>query len=296
MDILCASDQKFAAHTAAMLASVCAHNNGVTAHWICSGLTPKEMKKAGAFFADRGLKICFYSAPKEVAECLPVDKHASAANYFRLFAPSLLPDSIGRIIYIDSDVIVRKNLAPLWQHNMADASVAAVCDPSASLSARRLNLCIQDYFNSGVMLLDFERWRRDGLSQKVLDFILSSPEKIVYWDQDGLNGVLRGHWSRLPITWNVAHYFFLDPDIRDIYSEEIKDPAIVHFSGQNLKPWQYSLRHPFKHEYQAYRRNTPWPYFREDGAPTIMQKAKAHLQRIACLRFAKDLLRRRKAA
>lgn len=291
MHILCTSDLAFMKHSAAMLASVATNNARVTAHWIYSGMAQSDIDRLSKFFQSRGMPICFYPAPLGITDGLPVDKHASVANYFRLMAPSLLPASIDRVLYLDADLIVRKDLTQLWRHDMGTAPVAAVFNPSNGQSVRKLGIQPEDYFNSGVMLLDLRRWRETNLGTRVLQFIGSQPDRITYWDQDGLNGVLRGDWSRLPATWNAMHSFFLEEELRAAYLDEIRDPAIVHFSGQGLKPWQYALRHPFKDEYRKYRRQTPWPRYREDGKPPISAMTLAYLRRIGVLRTIKSSLK-----
>jgi lipopolysaccharide biosynthesis glycosyltransferase len=273
-----------------MLASVAAHCSGVTAHWICSGLSRSDSNRLVTYFAARGLTLRFYLAIDDVIRSLPVDKHASLANYYRLMAPALLPQDVDRVIYLDSDLIVRKDLSDLWHVDLSGAPIGAVYEPAGSMPAGKLGLRLDDYFNSGVMLVDLAHWRRVDLGARVVEYILQHSEKVTYWDQDGLNGVLRGHWCRIPARWNVTHGFFQRDELQGTYQDEIRDPAIVHFSGQGLKPWQYRTQHPFKSEYRMYRRQTPWPRYREEGAPSISERAKRHLRSISWLRRAKSLL------
>ena len=273
-----------------MLASVAAHCSSVTVHWICDGFTRSETDHLASFFAPKGLTIQFYLASDHAILSLPVDKHASPANYYRLMAPSLLPSAVNRVIYLDSDLIVRKNLAALWDHDLSGAPVGAVCDPAGAVPAEKLGLRPEDYFNSGVMLVDLDRWRALNLGVRVAQYIVEHPEEITYWDQDGLNGMLRGDWRRVPATWNAMHGFFHRREPYAAYRDEICDPAIVHFSGQGLKPWQYGTQHPFKSEYRKYRRQTPWPRYREDGTPSVPERARHSLRQIPWLRRAKSWL------
>jgi len=52
--------------------------------------------------------------------------HISLETYFRLFAAKYLPSSLGKIIYLDSDIIVKDSLVDLWDVNLDRHPCAAV--------------------------------------------------------------------------------------------------------------------------------------------------------------------------
>ena len=45
-------------------------------------------------------------------------------------------------------------------------------------------------FNSGVMLIDLDKWRRENIESKLLEFIRKKNGKIQQGDQGALNAIL----------------------------------------------------------------------------------------------------------
>jgi lipopolysaccharide biosynthesis glycosyltransferase len=201
----------------------------------------------------------------------------SMAIYFRLLAPILLPKDITRVIYLDSDLIVRKSLSELWSVDCGKRGIVAVHDAGMTTHARRLGIQEDEYFNSGVMLIDLEIWRNDKIHEQVIRFIIENPEKIEYPDQDGLNAVIHGDWVRVSYTWNAQH----KPKLGEANRLIMADPHIVHFSGIGVKPWYYGIDHPFKSEYRKYRKATPWPRYRETGKPNILLRVANRAEKAA---------------
>src|SRR5262249_7301281 len=146
MQILCASDRAFMAHTATTLMSVTAHNKAIVAHWIYESITEVERRDLQKCFQKEGATLIFYAAPAASLTILPIDKHASAANYFRLYAADLLPPDVARVIYLDSDVIARKPLSDLWTHDLNNFPLAAIQNPLITSHACRLGLQEDQYF------------------------------------------------------------------------------------------------------------------------------------------------------
>ena len=120
------------------------------------------------------------------------------------------------------------------------------------------------YFNAGVLLMNLRKWRDEEIADRVLSFIRLHRARIVFEDQDALNAVLSGEWLELSACWNAQHPFFHPRLKRELLLEEIKDPAVVHFSA-GRKPWHWALEHPFKQDYRRYRQQTPWPMHRLEG-------------------------------
>ncbi len=195
-------------------------------------------------------------------QTLKINQHFSIVNYYRLLIPDLLPVDIKKVLYFDSDLLVLKPLDELWMIDIDHYYLAAVQNIIDDSHRKKLGLSINSkYFNSGVMLLNLEKWRIDNLSEKVINYIKNNPEKIENVDQDGLNAILNGEWFELPLKWNVQSYHFLTDEGKIRYADCISDPAIIHFTGNGTKPWQnQSEPHPYLVEYIYFRNKTPWKY------------------------------------
>lgn len=173
--------------------------------------------------------------------------HFSQEMYYRISIPDLLEKSIEKVIYLDCDMIIKEDIAKLWEIDITSHFLAAVEDP---WDARISDLSIPPhlgYFNSGVMLINLRKWRAAHTSKKILQFIKNNPSKILLPDQDALNAVLYDKWLKLGIEWNFQVWTHSpQPHIQQ---------KIIHFSGA-IKPWNGDP--PLKEEYLKYLDTTQW--------------------------------------
>lgn len=193
---------------------------------------------------------------------LKVNPQLSHATYYRVLAPSLFQES--KIIYLDSDLLVHGDISELWELDLEDFPIAAVEDPFTR-DLHRLGLTEdQGYFNSGVLLMNLDQWRKMNLGDLVLDFAFNNPAIIPYLDQCSLNAVLKGNWLRLEPKWNLQtgmvekepsgffNRFFSEQSLL----EANQNPRIIHFTGA-FKPWKPGCKHPFKNLFWEYLNQIP---------------------------------------
>ncbi|HSH94162.1 MAG TPA: glycosyltransferase, partial [Roseimicrobium sp.] len=216
------------------------------------GLFPVDSSRA-----DLVRKVCerhsavFHACPVKdgLLDGIRVDGHATAVNYYRILIPSILPESVHRVIYMDCDVVVLKPVETLWSADLKGGGLGAVRNFGDNRpDEQRLGLT-GGYFNSGVLVMDLDYWRKNDVAKRVLEDVRKHPEKMVYWDQDAMNRIFDSKWTELPLEWNVQHGVFFNQEIAARYASLQTDPAIVHFSGHRLKPWDPGVKHPFAGEY-----------------------------------------------
>ncbi|NBB79001.1 MAG: hypothetical protein GVY36_06075 [Verrucomicrobia bacterium] len=170
----------------------------------------------------------------------PMDYGASHLTYARLFLPKLLPDTC-RILYIDSDLLIRESLEKIWGMHLGETPLAAaVCAHvkqigNEELPFQELGLRPEaPYLQAGFLLIDLDVWRRMDLSERCLDYLRSHPDRAPHWDQSALNAVIHGNWTVFPDKWNVpAAHLRLESEKWHPIS-----PAVLHYSGPD-KPWNY---------------------------------------------------------
>tara|TARA_Y100001960_G_scaffold247860_1_gene263308 strand:- start:64 stop:909 length:846 start_codon:yes stop_codon:yes gene_type:complete len=147
----------------------------------------------------------------------------SRAMYGRLFIPALLSSNVEKVIYLDCDVMVKKDLADLWLTKLDDHPIGAVAELNSPIKNYLLKkFQLDNYFNSGVLLLDLNRLRREKQFDRTLE-LLHANHDLIYPDQDAMNVVFRASWHELPIDFN---YMSL---------EKSTDASIVHYAL--AKPW-----------------------------------------------------------
>ena len=109
------------------------------------------------------------------------------------------------------------------------------------------------YFNSGLMIIDIEKWEKADVTNNVLDCISKNKKRLLYQDQYGLNAVLYADWVPLDPLWN-----------RFAYSEEER-PNLIHFTGRKpiYKSYEYSEK--YRAIFYQYLRMTGFKKFKPIG-------------------------------
>jgi lipopolysaccharide biosynthesis glycosyltransferase len=221
---------------------------------ITKTLDTAELSSLRAVIEERGAHLETRSPVSETpVESMPLGEHFTEATYYRLLLPRLLPAQVSRLIYLDSDVIVRQPIEDLWAVDLKNHSTGAVFNPRAH-SYRELGLKEEkDYFNAGVLLMDLDRWRAEQIDQRALKFAATFPGDLPCADQDALNHVLAGKWKRLDLRWNQQYKFFrhsaryLRVSWLALWRARTA-PYIVHYSTTE-KPWHSANRHPWRSLY-----------------------------------------------
>ncbi len=188
-------------------------------------------------------------------------------TFFRLFMSEIFPEEVEKVLYLDSDMIVRKSLKGLYQTNLENKAVAAVIDTFNYKIDIYNNLRYKPalgYFNAGMLLVNLKYWREHNVLGRCIDFIKNYPERMKYLDQDVLNYVLCEEKIFVPLTYNAQTSFFLKTppiswELDEELKELVKDPCIIHYVG-SYKPWQkeYNLPHPYKADFFKYQLLTCW--------------------------------------
>jgi lipopolysaccharide biosynthesis glycosyltransferase len=224
------------------------------------------------------------------------------AMYYRFLLPDVVDAS--RVIYLDSDTLVRRSLLDLYTVDLVEHPVAAAVDHGFTFHMRankmpvtyegsyisideyclrvlQFDLSSTQYFNNGVLVIDLDRWRAAGLSQRCIAFCRANPG-LGMADQDAANHVLQGDFARLDTRWNAISYllgeYFPDPaserapifggfeenfrqpagEWHEILMQWAYDPWIVHFAYLS-KPWKPDHRRTgYEAEYWRQADRTPF--------------------------------------
>ena len=158
-------------------------------------------------------------------------------TYMKLLLSQLLDDD--RVIYLDSDLIIRRDLSELFALDMRGYAVAAsgVAEIESQLereffTSLGLNMKAK-YFNGGVLLIDLQQWRKSGIMKKCLEFAEKYPTELSVADQTILNYVFyENQFFELDSSYNCALY----PTSKPI--TPIAADKIFHFVG-SPKPWDF---------------------------------------------------------
>jgi lipopolysaccharide biosynthesis glycosyltransferase len=289
--VSCAAEgHAYVAHSAAMLHSVLAHSGAhdVAVQYLHGPRFDRDdARRLEQMVAREGGSIAFHEIPDSDVRGLPTTTQFTAAMWYRLFLPELLPEA-ERVLYLDADTIAVDTLAPLWETDLGGHWVAAVTNvfqQNHLQRPRELGLRGPEvYFNSGVLLMNLDEMRRDGCTERLLEYARSHPE-IEWPDQDTLNVVLGERRLALHPRWNVMNSMVRFPWAADVFgetmlAEALRSPSIRHFEGpaQN-KPWHYLCEGELRAAYFEHRRATPWPNVEIEDA-TLRNAVRRQLRRL----------------
>lgn len=205
--------------------------------------------------------------------------YRSLAVLYRFLLPEVLPETLRRVIYLDSDVLVQRSLRPLLEHSLGDALVGAVRDPVVPWFGAPYGPPWSEigaapdapYFNSGVLLIPLDRWRSERVADRCFDFLRRQPFR--YPDQDALNAVTAGRWFSLDPEWNVqpGHVcgtgsmpslptFQYVVAAADDLDRARRDPGVIHFaaSAVQTRPWAPRCVHPLCEAWFSSLDRTEW--------------------------------------
>jgi lipopolysaccharide biosynthesis glycosyltransferase len=203
--------------------------------------------------------------------------HFSVASLFRLLLPRLLPPSLDKVIYLDCDMVIRRDLGELWDLDLGNAYLLAVpeqlpaashvssphaiphfCEIGLEANAR--------YFNAGVMLVNLCKWRAELFTERALSYLKELGHVSRWQDQDALNAVAGGGWAALDPRWNVTLHAY--PAIPSSgRNQDLPEGAfIVHFTT-GLKPWHPGYALGYGDLFFAHLDETAWANWRPPTAP-----------------------------
>ncbi|KQS80522.1 hypothetical protein ASG25_02690 [Rhizobium sp. Leaf384] len=186
----------------------------------------------------------------------------SRATYARLLLPDYVGERHSRIVYLDADTLVLRDMSHLFTVPLGDHLIAGV-QARGQTSLRDMNRRLvrsdeEFYFNAGVLVIDAVAWRNEKASDRC--FALLHSGQFSFLDQDVLNLLVSGRALQLGWQWNAQ--------MEDDYAGAV----IVHFI--HAKPNSEECRHPQQRAYLALRADTAWA-----NAP-LRSKRQRHWKRI----------------
>lgn len=182
----------------------------------------------------------------------------SPTIYYRMFIPSLFPQ-YDKALYLDSDIVVRDDIAKLYNTELGSNYVGAITDAVANSCPELVeyvvkNLGLNDgkeYFNSGVLVMNLKAMRDDKIKEKFVYLLMNYNLDTIAPDQDYLNLFCKGKVVYIPETWDKMPDFGEPIPVQKLH--------LIHYN-MFRKPWLYEDV-PYADEFWKYANMTP--YFEE---------------------------------
>ena len=200
-----------------------------------TGLSEAAQEKLRSLQEDKGFTLEFPDISRHVAafaQKLHTRDYYSSSTYYRLFIPVLYPQ-LNKALYLDSDLVLCRDVAQLYDVELGDDLVGAVPDGVVG-TVEEFKLYVQNrlnienaehYFNAGVLLMNLDAMRRCDFSRRFLE-LLQAVTFRVGQDQDYLNVLCSGRVRYLGFEWNTMPTGIVEGA-----------PGLIHYN-MDAKPWQ----------------------------------------------------------
>ncbi|XP_049382975.1 probable galacturonosyltransferase 9 [Solanum stenotomum] len=172
-------------------------------------------------------------------------KYLSMLNHLRFYLPEMYP-TLHRILFLDDDVVVQKDLTALWTIDLDGKVNGAVetCFGSFHRYSQYLNFShplVREKFNPkacawafGMNIFDLDAWRREKCTEQY-HYWQNLNEDRTLWKLGTLPAGLMTFFSKtksLDKSWHVLGLGF-NPSVS---MDEIHKAAVIHYNG-DMKPW-----------------------------------------------------------
>src|SRR5438105_354121 len=210
ISIVSAADDNYAMPLAVTIRSVIdslPKHQPLAVNILDGGLTDESKRRLAHSWSARNVSVAWLSPPVGQIADLKTENHLNLVTYLRLFMPSLLPQTLDRVIFLDADLLIQKDLSELWATELDDAPIAAVNDYfTPYLNTReaigRPSICDKHpdkchpvpnyrelglngtagYFNAGVMVVNLDKWREMDVLRQATDLVRQNYEHVRYCD------------------------------------------------------------------------------------------------------------------
>ena len=161
----------------------------------------------------------------------------SKETYCRLYAPLLLPPDLGRILYLDIDMIITGSIREIYESNFNDILFMAVRDTSLGIEEAKKTLHMKNsdiYVNAGVLLMNLDLLRKEFDMERLIGYAAKHPDNVLYHDQDLINKFYHERIGYLNWIYNYEARFHsvLEILLYPIQKKNLlKEVRIVHYMG-----------------------------------------------------------------
>ncbi len=198
------------------------------------------------------VRIHIMEVDKLLFASFPETLRYSRVVYYRIFAASILPESLDRVLYLDPDTIVINPLDELYNMDF-NGNYYIACSHTKEIMTEinRVRLGIKNnapYINTGVMMMDLELLRKEQTTKEVIDYVKKHGHHFILPDQDVITAVY-GERVKLidTLKYNLSDrlitlYNLSPKSSKTIDIQWVKEnTVIIHYYGEN-KPWKENYR------------------------------------------------------
>uniref|UniRef100_A0A1J3DCF0 Hexosyltransferase n=2 Tax=Noccaea caerulescens TaxID=107243 RepID=A0A1J3DCF0_NOCCA len=197
-------------------------------------------------------------------------KYISLLNHLRIYIPELFPN-LDKVVFLDDDIVVQRDLAPLWDVDLGgkvNGAVETCHGEDEWVMSKRL----RNYFNFshpliakhldpeecawayGMNIFDLQTWRKTNIRETYHSWLKENlKSNLTMWKLGTLPPALiafKGHVQAIDPSWHMLGLGYQS----NTNLENVKKAAVIHYNGQS-KPWlEIGFEHlrPFWTKYVNY--------------------------------------------
>lgn len=225
-------DQRYVTQVLVAIKSLIANNDNMDIYIVNTDLPFEFFFKFKEELSGTNIRVIDWKISEDELKWDASFEYITKISYARLLLPDLLPD-LNRVLYLDCDIIVTENIDELFTVELLDSGIGMTID---WLNYRTL----VNRYNSGVMLIDCEIWRKNGY----VEGLKAEVEKRIETDMKADDQhVINGYFDyegiyELPIEYNAQHGTTVLAVPQSYFDRfgEYAGGKIIHFTGP-AKPW-----------------------------------------------------------
>lgn len=264
MNILVTLNSKYIRPLKVMLKSLFINSSteNYNIYLIHSSIEDNELLDLSCFVKENGHKLFVITIKEEYFIDAPVTLHYSKEMYYRLLAFKFLPMNLDKILYLDPDIIVINKIDKLYNTNISEYLYAAAFHNRISVKeVNKLRLFpyeIEEYFNSGVLLMNLRLQRKIIDEKEIFQFVLNNKGRLILPDQDIINALFSKQIKKLDETlfnYDPRYYRYYKLSSKGVVDMDyiINNTSIIHFCGKK-KPWNKNYTGEFFSLYKHYEK------------------------------------------
>ena len=253
-----------------------------------NSISRENMEEIKETYCHKNIKIKFVDISAKInglSQKLHTRDYYSKSTYFRMFIPNMFPQ-YDKAIYLDSDIVLLRDIAKLYKQKIGDKLLAGVADMAVAQHSEFIDYVKnkigvkseKEYFNAGILLLNLAKMREENFENQFVS-LLDKVTFSVAQDQDYLNALCLGKTKMLDEKWNQMPLG---------KQKKYKKIAIIHYN-LSFKPWQAD-NIMYGEKFWEYARHTGYFYEILKGKQDFdeYKQTRAKTQTINLLALAKE--------
>lgn len=200
-------------------------------------------------------------------------------TFGRMIVGQLLPENVGKVLCMDSDMLVIDSLQELWTTDLKEYYLAGV-DSAPGTAMMEKTLKIEPgtlYCNGGLFLINLDKVRKDKIERKYVQYIkdvFDSGDSLGAYEEEVMNKCCyprvyrlnpRYNYMTVNIVMDYESFVKFRGAVNYYTKSEMENaqakPAIIHAINTfyvRRRIWEKNSDSPYADEYIKYRKMTLW--------------------------------------